>query len=91
MVQDAAVKKTLTGIFEHLNQGPADNQDMETIHKTNLAVMKNVMGFTTERKKSLLQGGGLGVFVTQGHVKPGTVVSMYPGTCIYIFVHLYIK
>ncbi|XP_065120172.2 SET domain-containing protein 9 isoform X2 [Paramisgurnus dabryanus] len=44
------------------------------------AVMRKILGFCIERKRSSLQHGGTGVFVTRGHVQRGNIVAMYPGT-----------
>ena len=41
--------------------------------------MKRVVGFATDRGPSTLKGGGTGVFVSEGSVPRGAVVSMYPG------------
>ncbi|XP_073730714.1 SET domain-containing protein 9 isoform X1 [Misgurnus anguillicaudatus] len=43
-------------------------------------VMRKTLGFCIERKRSSLQHGGTGVFVTSGHVQRGNIVAMYPGT-----------
>lgn len=77
---DVSILNTLVELFEQLTDNPADVKNGKTAHEKNLTIMENVFGFRTERKKSVLPNGGIGVFVTKGHVRPGTVVSMYPGT-----------
>jgi len=41
--------------------------------------MKDVLGFTVERRPSRITGGGNGVIVTSGVIPEGTVAAMYPG------------
>lgn len=82
LILDDHVLKFFTDFFIQLNYTTESytNTDFKHVNKKNLDIMKNHLGFITERRPSLLPLGGLGVFVTQGHVKPGTIVSMYPGT-----------
>ncbi|KAL8594693.1 hypothetical protein ACOMHN_052425 [Nucella lapillus] len=57
--------------------GRAD--DCRRVAPHNLAVMREAMGFTVERRHSSIAGGGRGVAVTQGCVSKGAVTSLYPG------------
>lgn len=47
--------------------------------KSQDAVQK-YMGFTLERRPSLLKDGGMGVFVVGGPVPKHSLVAFYPGT-----------
>ncbi|KAK3089428.1 hypothetical protein FSP39_003527 [Pinctada imbricata] len=42
--------------------------------------MKQSLGFAVDRHQSTLPTGGTGVFVTEGEVPSGSLVSLYPGT-----------
>jgi hypothetical protein len=37
------------------------------------------MGFIIDRAPSLIEGGGTGVFVTDGVARKGQLVALYPG------------
>lgn len=54
-------------------------ESLELLHKKNLVVMKEVLGFTVERQPSRIIGGGNGVVVTNGVIREGTVAAIYPG------------
>merc|ERR1712071_430722 len=45
-----------------------------------LQVMKNVFGFAVERKTNTIHNGGIGVYITKGRAKQGSLVALYPGT-----------
>jgi len=45
-----------------------------------IQVMENYFGFAIERKTSTIRDGGVGVYVTKGKVKQGSLVALYPGT-----------
>lgn len=49
-------------------------------------VLFNTLGFTVSRDQSSLVSAGTGVFVTKGFVPKGTVVSMYPGNGMFLFL-----
>ncbi|XP_037979452.1 SET domain-containing protein 9 isoform X3 [Motacilla alba alba] len=49
-------------------------------------VLFNTLGFTVSRDRSSLVSAGTGVFVTKGFVPKGTVVSMYPGNGMFLFL-----
>lgn len=49
-------------------------------------VLFNTLGFTVSRDRSSLVSAGTGVFVTRGFVPRGTVVSMYPGNEVFVFL-----
>ncbi|KAL4235688.1 SET domain-containing protein 9 [Mactra antiquata] len=48
-------------------------------HDVNSQAVLDLCGFRINRKPSLLEDGGIGVFVDAGLVKSGTVVAIYPG------------
>ena len=54
-------------------------ESLESLHKKNMLIMKDVLGFTVERRPSRITGGGDGVIVTSGVIPEGTVAAMYPG------------
>ncbi|XP_069127293.1 SET domain-containing protein 9-like isoform X2 [Argopecten irradians] len=94
VLSDSQVEQYLLHFFKNLENERCSNaktsdpweapkltiEEQYIQYKRNLRVMKECVGFTTERKPSLIPGGGTGVFVTEGEVPQGTVVSMYPGT-----------
>lgn len=41
--------------------------------------MEKYFGFTVERKTSTIYNGGIGVYITKGRVKQGSLVALYPG------------
>ena len=49
------------------------------ISAKNIVTMYEVMGFSIERRPSIIPNGGRGVVVTRGHIPKGSVVAMYPG------------
>lgn len=49
-------------------------------------VLFNTLGFTVGRGRSSLVSAGTGVFVTKGFVPKATVVSMYPGNGMFLFL-----
>ena len=54
-------------------------ESLESLHKKNVSIMKDVLGFTVERRASRITGGGNGVIVTSGVIPEGTVAAIYPG------------
>lgn len=49
-------------------------------------VLFNTLGFSVSRDRSSLVSAGTGVFVTKGFAPKGTVVSMYPGNGMFLFL-----
>lgn len=41
--------------------------------------MKDVLGFTVEKRPSQITGGGDGVVVTSGVIPADTIAAVYPG------------
>ena len=54
-------------------------ESLESLHKKNLSIMKDVLGFTVEKRPSQITGGGDGVVVTSGVIPADTVAAVYPG------------
>ena len=50
---------------------------LESLHRKNLVIMRSVLGFSVEKRPSLIAGEG--VIVTGGRIPEGTVVAVYPG------------
>lgn len=46
--------------------------------------------FRLERRPSTLPDAGLGLFLTQGQVQQGEVITLYPGKCICVCICMYI-
>lgn len=88
MILDDDVLNFFTEFFTTLKDpaSPRSQKDHKDVYISNLSKMKSCLGFTTEKKPSLLPTGGQGVFVTQGNVEAGTVVSMYPGKSCWTIV-----
>ena len=57
-------------VFEMLNRGA---------HNSPCAIMKNELGFSIGKRKSLISEAGNGVFVMSGMVKAFSIVALYPG------------
>ncbi|XP_075788538.1 SET domain-containing protein 9 isoform X3 [Pelodiscus sinensis] len=64
------LKKSKTIGYNHQSQNTFNPEE----------VLFNTLGFSITRDRSSLISAGTGVFVTNGFVPKGTVVSMYPGT-----------
>ena len=48
-------------------------------HKTPYDVMKEELGFVIKKRKSVIEGAGDGVVVTEGCIKKSCLVALYPG------------
>lgn len=48
-------------------------------HKTPYDVMKEELGFVIKKRKSVIEGAGDGVVVTEGCIKKSHLVALYPG------------
>lgn len=78
IISDHAVDMLLEKMFNLFQQ----NQHLPTDkwHHQNNQLMMEYFGFQIGRLPSSLPDGGRGVFVTEGNVRAGTIVAMYPGT-----------
>ncbi|KAK7099803.1 SET domain-containing protein 9-like [Littorina saxatilis] len=87
LASDAHILQTLTHLLSAFHREKTDTDlysprkpsIMQSAASQNLALMKEVMGFTVERSTSSIPGGGRGVKVTAGSVPEGAVTSLYPG------------
>ena len=83
LISDDTVHTSLTDLFELFHK--SKHLSSEEWHHENNKTTMETLGFQIGRLSSSLPEGGRGVFVTEGQVGKGTVVSMYPGTFISIF------
>ena len=45
----------------------------------NQQTLKKVCGFCIERRQSIIEHGGTGVYITKGNVRKHSIVGIYPG------------
>lgn len=79
IISDTEVEKSLILLFTAFHQNVQQQESLSARHVCHKQIMQALCGFSIERGPSLLEHGGRGVFVASGHVKPGSVVAMYPG------------
>ncbi|XP_076462208.1 SET domain-containing protein 9-like [Babylonia areolata] len=88
LASDAYILDTLTGLlsaFHKCCNGAGQTAVSRHGHGSprladhNLGVMREVMGFTVQRRVSSIAGGGRGVAVTDGRIPKGVMTSLYPG------------
>jgi len=80
IVPDQHILDQLVGFFTLL--GIESSMKISAVDRLRqpLEVMENYFGFAIERKTSTIRDGGVGVYVTKGKVKQGSLVALYPGT-----------
>ena len=61
---------------------PARREHFQSLHATNAAVIQENWGFSLGIGDSLIPGAGRGVFLSQGSIRAGQLVALYPG-CVY--------
>ncbi|XP_052776839.1 SET domain-containing protein 9-like [Mya arenaria] len=77
VVSDDVIEHTLLTVFQKFNSTSSLHRTEQNVR--NVDILFKELGYKTDRRKSCLSDGGRGVFVTDGTVKPGTLVSLYPG------------
>lgn len=48
--------------------------------------MENILGYSIERRRSSIPNAGVGVFVSNGKVKKGSIVALYPGCICFVYI-----
>lgn len=76
IIPDVVVGTSLQTLLESFKW---DEKSIDQLHSENSKCMLKNLGFQIGRLPSSLPSGGTGVFVTEGQVKQGTIVAMYPG------------
>ncbi|XP_045159677.2 SET domain-containing protein 9-like [Mercenaria mercenaria] len=79
IVADAEVEKCLLSLLTAFHKSGKQHATLTAKHVEHTKLMLGECGFSIKRRPSLLENGGRGVFVASGHVRPGSVVAVYPG------------
>ena len=74
-------KLVLTEVLQDLNRSLNKGWNSNV---TNDVILGH-LGFSLDRRASLIPGAGDGVFIERGHVKKGSLVAMYPGNDCYVY------
>ena len=69
----------------------ASGASLQSLHRTNLLIMRRALGFTVEKRPSRIAGAGQGVIVTGGCIPEGTVVAIYPGILLLKFFQFMLR
>lgn len=78
-IQDEALLQILVDLFKRFLQAAnsrAPCNTTEDIHKRNMEIMHDMLGYSIERRKSTVaDDAGTGVFLASGYAKPGSLIG----------------
>jgi len=80
ILSDNEVEASLTSLFRQFVDNRTLSQSEQ--HTRNCDIVLQHAGFKIGLAPSRLEDGGVGVCVTEGLIKPRTVVALYPGNIV---------
>ncbi|ODM89627.1 SET domain-containing protein 9 [Orchesella cincta] len=82
LIPDEVILHYLIKLFDNFEQNATQHEkNASEASKRNLEIMHNTLGYSIERRKSLVSDdAGTGVFLASGSAKPGSLIALYPGT-----------